>query len=88
MDKPKVVVEWHGDHVMMKLKKVSKEAIKAIALETEAKAKVNIDKPFQHADGSYRGQVDTGAMLNSTRAQFSGIEGAGPGGGSRGRGAV
>ena len=71
----KVETEWHGEAILGKLKTVEDRAIKKIALQTEAQAKVNIHDPFPHADGEERGQVDTGAMVNSTRAVFAGSAG-------------
>lgn len=66
----KVEVDWYGDRAFMKLREVAEKGIQAVALEVEGQAKININKPFQHANGEYRGQIDTGAMVNSVRAEF------------------
>jgi len=65
-------LDWSGDAVITKLKVFDKMTIKRLALATEAQAKTNINEPFQHADGDNRGQIDTSAMVNSTRAVFEG----------------
>jgi len=65
-----VEVDWHGEDLLLKLEGVSEDAMKALVLETEAHVKVNIAKPFEHADGENRGQIDTGAMINSSRAIY------------------
>lgn len=67
------------------IKKASRSVAAKLALQTEAYAKINIDKPFEHVTGDRRGksgkilpnprgQVDTGAMRNTTRAVVSSTE--------------
>ena len=65
-----VQVEWFGPHAMMAIKSAGIKAIRKLALQTEAHAKVNIQTPFEHASGEVKGQIDTGAMMNTTRAVF------------------
>ena len=72
----RVEMDWFGDRAFMRIEKAVEKGIEAIALEVEAQTKVNIHKPFEHADGSYRGQIDTGAMVNSVRAEFGKIPAA------------
>jgi len=67
------IVEWHGDEIFRRFENANRESLRKIALATEAQAKLNIEKPFEHASGEMRGQIDTGAMLNSTRAEFDGL---------------
>jgi len=69
-----VAVDWYGDEVLMRLEKFNKAGCDKLALATEAEAKVNIMTPFLHKSPGrmnkelMRPQVDTGAMVNSTRA--------------------
>lgn len=56
MAKGKSKVDWYGDDVMLIIEGVTDEALEALALLIEGKAKVNI------VDND---QVDTGFMLNS-----------------------
>lgn len=63
--------EWMLDGAMRALGNVSRGGIKKMALFAEAQAKANIAEPFEHADGEVRGQIDTTAMINSTRAVTS-----------------
>lgn len=65
-------IDWNGAAVLLKLEKHSSHTLREVALATEAQAKVNINEPFEHANGENRGQVDTGNMINSTRAVFDG----------------
>ncbi len=76
--KPRVQIDWHGEEVLMKLREVAEEGIRATALETEGQTKLNIHEPFEHADGDVRGQIDTSAMINSVRAEFGRIPNADP----------
>jgi len=68
-----VQIEWFGPHAMMAIRNAGRKAIHKLALQTEAHAKVNIQTPFEHADGDVRGQIDTGAMMNTTRAVLDGL---------------
>ncbi len=76
--KTQASIDWYGEEVLMKLQSVARDGIRAIAIETETQTKLNIQVPFEHADGSMRGQIDTGAMINSVRAEFAPISNAPP----------
>jgi hypothetical protein len=66
----KTEMQWNGPMVLIRLREASKEINKALAAQLEAHAKVNIQTPFEHKDGTMRGQIDTGAMLNAMRATY------------------
>lgn len=69
----KAEVRFDSARAAFSLRNVNDDLLRAIALQTEARAKINIQKPFEHADGEVRGQIDTAAMLNSTRAVFDNL---------------
>lgn len=60
-------------YATIKLRESVERVTRAVALRVEGLAKENILKPFEHADGDVRGQVDTGAMVNTTRAIFDNV---------------
>lgn len=60
-------IEFFGPDVSRKLKKHRKASAKRIALQTEAHAKVNIGKEYEHADGEVRPRIVTGTMLNNVK---------------------
>ena len=69
---PKVNLVWKGVEVMYRLKAFDATVVSKIVFWTEAECKRNIVKPFPHKDGANRGQVDTGAMLNSVQGIVAG----------------
>ncbi|MFA6243504.1 MAG: hypothetical protein WC655_21365, partial [Candidatus Hydrogenedentales bacterium] len=72
-----IEVKWFGPSVMRKLTAVTSTSNKKLALMMERQAKLNIREPFEHKDGENRSQIDTGAMINSTRAILAGgVDGA------------
>jgi len=57
---------------MYRLKKFDTALVSKIVFFVEGECKKNIVRAFQHKDGDFRGQVDTGAMLNSVQGVVAG----------------
>jgi len=66
-----VRMRWNTNQVAAKLEGFHTALVEKAAFLGEQQTKANIAIPFEHKDGSMRGQIDTSAMINSVKANVT-----------------